>query len=334
MQIVGRFLNVSTIYDVRRCKNCQAADDILDGMKLGIKVNADAESFERITRSDAPFAEVWFNVNNEHAYTQLFALMQQRNMRFGLHFWGMLDHNIAPNIAYPDASVVKASMRLIRRTLDIAASHDCPYVNIHPGAAALAKVDYQKERYDCITKPIDIDDAIKLFLENAQSLSAYAKKKHVILTVETVPFRITDGWYDDNTRLTPKNIYELPVSAIVQAARLGLSVANDFCHTAANIIHEDPHAVYTFLYGTTKLLVEQTRLIHLGFVKRPFNGTDNHDSLDNPVLDTSDAVPNIKQMIELLTLFKNRTDVWILVEPKDEHVKNYLLAKKLLEHIR
>jgi sugar phosphate isomerase/epimerase len=299
-------------------------------MKLGIKVTSDSESLKRLADSDAPFAEVWFNVNNENAYSELFGALKQRSCGIGLHFWGILPHSIAPNIAYPDSKIIRQSMALMRRTIDIAMRHGCTYVNIHPGASALAKVNYSKERYDCITDPVETDRSIGIFLEHATLLHEYAKSHGVTLTVETVPAKITDGWYNARARLKPKNLYELPVAAIIAAAKAGLAVANDFCHTAANIISDDANAVYTFLYGTTKLLCTRTRLIHLGFVMRPFNGTDNHDELDNPVLKTPDAVPNAKQMTELLGLFKNRDDVYVIAEPKNHHVKNYLLAKKLL----
>ena len=53
--------------------------------------------------------------------------------------------------------------------------------------------------------------------------------------------------------------------------------------------------------------------------------------LDNPIIETSAAIPNKNEMIELLKLFKNRQDVWILVEPKDDHIKNFRLAQKLLD---
>jgi hypothetical protein len=63
----------------------------------------------------------------------------------------------------------------------------------------------------------------------------------------------------------------------------------------------------------------------------PYNGTDNHDTFENPIFKTNNAIPNHRQMIELLKLFINRDDVWILAEPKDDHVKNYFIVKKLLE---
>ncbi len=299
-------------------------------MKLGIKLNADAASFTRLAKTNAPFAEIWFNVNDYRRYEALFEELNRRRAKIGLHFWGLLPNNISPNIAYPDSDIAKKSMDLMRQTLDIAAQRKCSYVNIHPGSAAVLHVNYDTQQFDVVQNPVETDVAIQTFLEHAIKIHEYAKTKGVILTVETVPARITDGWYNAKARLKPKNAYELPARAIIQASQSGLFVANDFCHTAANVISNDSDAVWTFLRGTTELLAPKTRLIHLGFVMPPYNGTDNHNSLDNPILETSKAVPNKKQMIELLKLFKNRNDIFILVEPKDRHETNYFLAKELI----
>jgi hypothetical protein len=299
-------------------------------MKLGLKVNADAEYLARLDGAHPPFVEVWFNASAPAQYEALFAELARRNCDAGLHFWGQLDNHIAPNIAYPDTQVIEQTMTLMKRTIDIAHQHHFSYVNIHPGASALAKVNYENERYDVVTDPIPTDTSINLFLEHASKLSEYARARNVVFTVETVPARITHGWYDADARNNPNHLYELPVEAIKQAADRGIWVANDFCHTAANIIADNPHDVWTFVRDTTVRLADQTRLIHLGFVMPPYNGTDNHDTLTNPILDTVAAVPNTSQMIELLRLFENRDDVWMLVEPKEDHVTNYLLAQKLL----
>lgn len=77
-------------------------------------------------------------------------------------------------------------------------------------------------------------------------------------------------------------------------------------------------------------MAHATRLIHLGFLMPPYNGTDNHDTLENPALDTDQALPNKQQMLQLLKCFKNRDDVWILTEPNGRHAQNYFLAQKIL----
>jgi len=300
-------------------------------MKLGIKVNADSESRDRLTAANPDFAEVWFNINEKERYTALFDDLKKRGCEAGLHFWGSLKDEMSPNIAYPDKTVTRKSMDLMRQTIDIASKHKFSYVNIHPGAAALFKVNYTKERFDIVSDPVEMDTAIQTFLLNASILSNYAKARGVILTVETVPSRATNGWYKSSKSRQPKNIFELPASALIAAAQNGIWVANDFSHTAANVISDSADVVWTYLLGTTKLMASQTRLIHIGFVVPPYNGLDTHDTLANPILNTSKAVPNKQQMIELLKLFAGRDDVYILAEPRKDHVGNYKMVKKLIE---
>lgn len=300
-------------------------------MKLGLKISADSQALDRLNDANPPFVEVWFNICDANRYNDLFDELARRRCEVGLHFWGLLDGNIAPNIAYPKTDVIDASIALMRQTIDIASKRHFSYVNIHPGASALSKVDYEAERFDLVSSPVDSDSSTHIFLEHANELSNYADSRGIVFTVETVPARVTNGWYNVHARQTAKNIYELPDTAVVRAAFDGLWVANDFCHTAANVISDNPNSVWKHLNTVTQQLASKTRLIHLGFVMPPFNGTDNHDMLDNPILDTGLAVPNKKQMRDLLKLFQHRDDVWILAEPKEDHVKNYFLVRELLE---
>ncbi len=300
-------------------------------MKLGLKVNADADGFERLSQANPPFVEIWFNVNDSGRYNDLFEELKRRKCEAGLHFWGRCTDNIAPNLAYPDAKVAAETLALIKRTIDIAAANEFQYVNVHPGASALSKVNYADERYNLISESISTDRATQVFLAHAQELHAYAKKYGIVFTVETVPQRITRGWYTAETRLTPDTIYELPDMAIIQAARTGLWVANDVVHTAANRVSNDAHAIWQHLVDVSDALMSQTRLIHLGFLIPPYNGTDHHGSLTDPVFETSQAIPNKSQSVQLLKKFRNRPDIWILVEPKNDHVENYHLARNLID---
>jgi hypothetical protein len=70
--------------------------------------------------------------------------------------------------------------------------------------------------------------------------------------------------------------------------------------------------------------------LHLGYIIPPYNGTDYHDHLDNPVFESPNAIPNKNQMIELLKIFRHQKNIWALVEPNGLHPKNYFLAQKLL----
>lgn len=299
-------------------------------MKLGIKVGIQKSSISDLVATNTSFCEVWFDINRSDQYRVLFEHIKKNHIDTGLHFWGALPDGTWTNIAYPDPDLNVASMRLIRQTIDIAGNHGFSYVNIHPGSRAMLYIDLQKEYVRILTDPKPLDQAISNFINCATTLYQYAQKRGVVLTVETVPIRFYQ-WHDPKSRTHPFDAYELPNAAIIQAAAHTIAIANDFGHTAANIISDDKSLIWDNLYSTSKQLAKQTRLIHMGFLVPPFNGTDFHDSLDNPVFASDDAIPNTVQTKKLLQLFQNRPDVWILVEPNGSHVTNYFLAKKLLQ---
>ncbi|MDP1722729.1 MAG: hypothetical protein Q8L37_05965 [Candidatus Gottesmanbacteria bacterium] len=301
-------------------------------MTLGIKVGVQKQSFVDLTQTNAPFAEVWFNVSQADEYSALFDELKRRHMQVGLHFWGALSDGTWTNIAYPDTDLINESLSMIKKTIDMAARHKFQYVNIHPGCAARVGIDFEKTRMDLRSAPIPFEQSIPLFVENAQTLHEYAQARGIIFTVETLPARVVKGWYDHAARANPTmimNVYELPIAALEAAAGAGLWIANDFGHTAA-IPSDNPRDLWTYLKEKTVNLSPQTRLIHLGFVTPPWNGTDIHNMLDPKLLNSDDAMPNKLQMIELLKLFKNRDDIWILTEPNGGHTENYFLAQKIL----
>lgn len=300
-------------------------------MTLGIKVGPDKQSFLDVAQTNTPFTEVWFNIARADEYTELFGKLKRRKMQVGLHFWGVLEGGISAGFGYPDQSILDGSADLVKKTIDIAAANKFQYVNIHPGSRAIVKIDLERMDYPYVSEPIALPQAQAIFLEELTKLNEYANDRGVVLTVETVSRLLSKtDWYNPESRLKPLDIYQLPVASIQAAGDLGIALANDFVHTATNTPSDNPQDIWNFLYGTTQTLAPATRLIHLGFLVPPYNGTDNHDSLDNPVLDTDHAVPNKRQMIELLKLFQNRDDVWILTEPNGRHVENYFLAQKIL----
>ncbi len=299
-------------------------------MKLGIKVGPREQSFHDLELTNAPYCEIWFNINEVSKYEPLFAFLAKRHIDVGLHFWGCLPDGTWTNFAYPDQALIDASLDLMRKTIDIAAQHKFQYVNIHPGTRTKTKIDFVREQFQLLTNPVDESISEQLFLEHAHKLHEYARQRGVVFTIETVPQREARGWYDPKARKNPMTIFELPVETLIKASQQGLWIANDFCHTAANKISDDRTEVWNFVKDTTKILAPQTRLIHVGFIVPPYNGTDFHDHLDNPLLDTDQAVPNKKELVELLKLFTDRDDVWLITEPLADHPKNFALLQKIL----
>lgn len=301
-------------------------------MKLGMKVSLEPNSALEITAAHPAFAEVWFNATKIDEYDNLFAFMKRQPMEVGLHYWGALPNGLLTNIAYPDPGMTKPSLALMRATIDIAAQNHFAYVNIHTDMRILLNVNFNTMNVSVASEPVGIDVCRRTYEENVGLLKKHAENRGVVLTVETVPQRDTVSWSTNRDRSKVVNLYQLPIDIQINLASRGYAIANDFAHTACNMISDDRDAIWRFLYTTTKTLAPATRLIHFGYIVPPYNGVDNHDMLDNPVLDTPTAIPNKKQMIELLQVFKNRPDVWILVEPKTDHVKNYFLARGILEN--
>ena len=302
-------------------------------MKLGIKVSLQSYSLSDINQVHPQAAEVWFDISRTQEYSGLFRKLSILRVETGLHFWGSLADGTLVNISYPDKELNKASMNLIKKAIDIAAQNHFVYVNIHPGSQARVKVNFRAMKYLAVDNPTELSGAINRFIDNALMLSEYARSRSVVFTVETVS-RLSPlkDWYNPESRLTPINIYDLPIEAIELSARHKIAIANDFVHTATHAPSTEPTAIWEFLKAKTQKLLSQTKLIHLGFLIPPFNGVDNHDMLDNPIFNTNRAVPNRTQVKELLSLYKDK-DVWIITEPRANHAKNYLLAQKLLSEV-
>lgn len=295
-----------------------------------MKVSSDRNSAQEVTATRPQMVEVWYNATRPDDYSNLFAFLKRQPLDTGLHYWGVLPNGLLTNIAYPDPNIWKPSLALIRATIDTAARNHFSYVNIHTDMRALLNVNFSSMQISVASKPAQTGICIRTYLENVASIKTYAEGRGIVLTVETIPQRDTTSWKLNRDRRDAVDLYQLPIDVQLELAARRFAIANDFAHTACNVISEDRGAVWRFLYDTTKTLAAATRLIHFGFIIPPYNGVDFHDSLDNQVLNSVNAIPNKKQMMELLKLFDNRDDVWILVEPKADHVKNYFLAKKIL----
>ncbi len=302
-------------------------------MLLGMKVGPQKQSFHDVSQVRPPFVEVWFNICRASEYTELFNYLKARNIKIALHFWGTLPDGLCVNIAYPDPTILKASMELYRRSIDIAASYDGLYVNIHPGASALVRMDIEREIFSLASDPEPQKRSQEVFLEHALALHAYAAKLGIFLTVETVPLRVYNYWSTVKDRTQSFSVHELTIDALVRFQKAGGYVANDFSHTAAGIITQNQYAVRRHLIDSTRALRSGTRLIHLGFIVPPYNGTDFHDQLDNQAFTDGNAVPDAALTKELLGMFAGRNDIYALAEPSWDHPKNFFLAKGLLESI-
>jgi hypothetical protein len=301
-------------------------------MILGLKVGLQKESYTDIERTQTPFVEVWFNIVRKDEYNHLFSFMNKRQMQVGLHFWGHTQDNLWSNISYyKDTAIIRQSMDQIRETIDIAAAHQYQYVNIHPSNYALFEINFQKGAFIQRSEPADQKLCDETFFENLHVLQTHAQRRGIVFTIETIPPYDYANDQDRKMRKNPLDLYCPSNSILVKAATEGFTIANDFGHTVCTMINKPRSVVSQYLFDMTRTLLPQTRLLHLGFVVPPYNGTDHHAHLDTDIFQSETAVPHASEMIELLTLFKDRTDVWALCEPDGRHTENYLFIKNLLE---
>jgi hypothetical protein len=303
-------------------------------MKLGIKAGLQHTSIQDLELTNPDMCEVWFDINRLEQYDNLFSKLSSMKIDVGLHFWGVLPDNTWANIAFPDKTLNDASYALMEHTIDVCASHGFSYVNIHPGSRARISLNIKTQTFAIMAPPVPEAIATDNFITHAMKLSEQAKHNGVLLTVETVPIHVKNDYWYGKAQIDVLDVFELGLTAIHKAARAGISIANDFGHTAASFIGADRTNIWQNLRTTTSDLAAQTRLLHLGFVIPPYNGTDFHGDLDHPAVQSTDAIPNASEFCTLLKLFINRPDVWALVEPASDHVKNYFLAQKLLEIAR
>ncbi|HZZ98707.1 MAG TPA: hypothetical protein VFG51_02120, partial [Candidatus Saccharimonadia bacterium] len=71
-------------------------------LKPGIKVGPNPEAISTLEQSGAKYTELWYRVDWESRYSELFEYISAHDIAAGLHFWGLLDGGLQPNIAYPD----------------------------------------------------------------------------------------------------------------------------------------------------------------------------------------------------------------------------------------
>ena len=77
-----------------------------------------------------------------------------------------------------------------------------------------------------------------------------------------------------------------------------------------------------------------TKLLHIGFIIPPYNGTDYHSCLYYDEFKTETAVPNYNETKQLLKMFINRDDVGVLVEPEKDHVGNFESLKQMFQDLQ
>lgn len=301
-------------------------------MKLGIKTGLRNDWKKDIETTRPDFCEIWFDASKPAAYTDLFSYLHQQSVPFGLHYWGATKDGILSNIAYPDANIIKESLQLLTDTIELAASHECIYVNFHPCGRLLTRVDFEKETFGILTKEADMTTCITNFFESVSSLARIASANGVTLTVESAPSYSSAGeWMGASGRVKTLDIGEFRTELIVDIYDIpGIYFANDLGHTAANVVSHAREKPLQYLKNIARRLKKKTRLLHVSYLIPPYNGTDYHGSLTYDEFNSPAAMPNHAETIELLKLYKDLPEICALVEPETNHIANFFALKSLV----
>lgn len=298
-------------------------------MKAGIKIGL-RDYKEKIPVTKATICEVYFRFDKKDQYFDLFKMLNDRNITAGVHFWSVLPGNILYNLSYPDEKIRNQTVNQIKETVDLVSNNKLKYVNVHPGNYRLVGLNLDEEFFVDLGKEVPEKEGKAALFDNVRHLTDYARQKGVLFLTETVPSRYNMHWYNDQTRLKPVNLKDPSVNTLIELSKEGNFITNDFCHTIADEVSDDTNYLFDKLRQKTIALAPKTKLIHLNTSRPPFNGTDTH----NGVLDEDfllNVLPNRNQIIELLGLFKNRNDVWLIPEPLEKHEENFQSLQKIVD---
>lgn len=304
-------------------------------MKLGIKVGLKSHWKADLIATRPDFCEIWFDSRNIEKYDDLFAYLKKEAIPAGIHFWGATPDGTLANLAYPDDTILHTSRELVRKTIEAAAKQQVIYVNLHPCGKLLSRVDFDKETFTPYTEAVAIPSALTILEESLRELTRYAYNQAVSLTLEsTALLALGSPWTGKFGRMKPTNIGEFTVSEIELLLRMPkLYFANDFGHSGSNIATSERDEVKRLIFNIARRLASQTKLLHVSYIIPPYNGTDYHGCLYYDEFSTPDAVPNRDEMKQLLKLFNDRDDVYALVEPETDHVRNFQTLKQLVAEI-
>lgn len=320
----------SLVNIVRHCKSLmiQLISMIKPGIKIGPK-----DWKDKLIKSQAKYCEVWFRVDKLDWYKEMFSYLKENKINTGLHFWGLIDNRLEPNIAYPGPTLNK-SLDLMKQAIDIAAFNHFNYVNIHQGNYNLIEINLEKSIFKPASKDnlISIRQAETIQKQSLKKLLSYAKDKNVLLLVESATARSARGGsYDLKARLKTRSQHTLPVKTLIYRAKNDNAfVTNDFGHIFCDEFDKPVDKLWQALWEKSVLLAPFTKLLHINSVIPPFNGTDTHHGITEEDFKIKGIFPTKDKLKKLLSLFKNRDDVWAIGEPRENHVANFNALKKLL----
>lgn len=302
-------------------------------MQIGFKTgpNTWEEGKQLVLEDGAKLAEMWFRIDKAHEYADKFAWLAQQKVSVGLHHWGIIEGSYKTNLASVNELIRKATIQQVKDTIDVGARIDCVYVNVHCGAQGTEKIAFDPYRQELL--PIDFSDttmAERLLMESAKEIFEYAQQRSVVLTIETLP-KLEQT---DHTRAHTHDAKNIHHRILLKLKSIGGYIANDIVHTGTQLFKDSVQLDQSWqeLLAFTQEAADITRLLHINTVTEPFDGTDSHNGMLAEDF-AAGAWPSLEQIKELLRLFKDRDDVFVIPEPRDNMQKNYRALVNLCQEL-
>lgn len=277
---------------------------------------------------------MWFNVNKEKEYAEMFGWLSEHDVLIGLHHWGLADGQYKTNLSTQHQTVHEETVAQMKRTIEIGAEIGAGYVNVHPGAQFLERIDFARDRQELVEDSETFSEtAWQMLFQGTEELTSFAEKHGVLFTVETLPgreannFEKREGMYDSGNP---------PLAVMVQLGKRGIALANDITHSASQLMlqYSEISGLHGALLAFTKEAAPFTRLLHINSIRPPFDGRDSHNGL-LPEDFALGSFPNYEQLVELLSVFRGHQDVFAVVEPQLEKTRqNFLALKKIAEEAK
>lgn len=303
-------------------------------MQVGFKTGPKTwEEGKRIVEEDgARLCELWFRIDKAAEYDDMLAWLANHEVRVGLHHWGLAQEKYKTNLATNNEAIRLETIQQIKDTIDVAADIGGAYVNAHPGAAQLEKSDLQTGKAEPVTEGItDPKESGALFLLAAGELQTYAKEKGVLLTLETLPGRESYRAHDRSRLYDPQNV---PLAVMAKLGAQGNWLANDITHTLAALAawESDEAKLEKQLLEFTRQVAPFTCLLHINTLLLPHDGADSHDGVTE-VDFLRKVSPGKAKIMELLSIFKDRGDVFVIPEPRTDMQNNWRALQELVKSI-
>ncbi|HDH04195.1 MAG TPA: hypothetical protein ENH01_00560 [Nitrospirae bacterium] len=300
-------------------------------IKAGIKIGP-YNWVMRLIESGAERCEVWFLINKESSYADMFQFLDRKQIRTGLNFRGVIENNRLADPVCRDETVRSRSILLIQKCIDIAGRNGFSYVNILPGNTLSRKFNPEdQDSGNANNLKMYYRDLKRVFRESALLLHEYGQNKNVNVLWETPPVTAPA---DSNKKAGdcsgPGFIPELNSFTLEEAAKKdGILITNNIDHIMAESRGNSLREMIDYLFDRTRKLAQHTRLLHINKAIRENNGANGRNGAAN-AKSGIETIPTKSQLLRLLELFKDINGLWAINDQANKQIQDFVAFRELL----